>query len=60
MTKELDVLLSSIEQPGGFRDASTVSHKKSVETAEQGIQKLSEKCRIWQVMLKPLFKLSPP
>ena len=51
MTKELDMLLHSIEQPGGFRDVCTLSQKSSVEALEQGIQDLSEKCRMWRVLL---------
>ncbi|XP_062076324.1 nuclear pore complex protein NUP214 isoform X2 [Humulus lupulus] len=51
MTKELDMLLQSIEQPGGFIDACTVSHKSSVEALEQGIQTLSDKCSLWKSIM---------
>ena len=50
MTKELDTLLQSIEQPGGYRDACTVSLESSVVALEQGIGTLSDKCRVWKVM----------
>ncbi|XVF78578.1 hypothetical protein PTKIN_Ptkin14bG0145700 [Pterospermum kingtungense] len=48
MTKELDTLLESIEETGGFRDACTVSEKSSVEQLEQGLAFLSDKCRSWK------------
>ncbi|XP_020100659.1 nuclear pore complex protein NUP214-like [Ananas comosus] len=41
MAKELDILLSSIEQEGGFWDACTVLQQTSVMTLEEGLQKLS-------------------
>lgn len=50
MTKELDMLLQSIEEPGGFRDACTVNQKGSVEELERGIGTLSDRCRKWKVM----------
>ncbi|KAL5563783.1 hypothetical protein UlMin_033530 [Ulmus minor] len=50
MTKELDMLLHSIEKPGGFRDACTILQKNSVEVLEQGIGTLSDKCRKWRSM----------
>ncbi|OAY74794.1 LYR motif-containing protein [Ananas comosus] len=40
IAKELDILLSSIEQ-GGFWDACTVLQQTSVMTLEEGLQKLS-------------------
>lgn len=50
MVKELDTLLQCIEGPGGFRDACTIFQKGSVMELEQGIDTLSEKCRMWQVI----------
>lgn len=52
MTKELDALLQSIEERGGFRDACTVSQKSKVEELEQGIATLSEKCQMWRVIFR--------
>ncbi|XP_020085926.1 nuclear pore complex protein NUP214 isoform X1 [Ananas comosus] len=46
MAKELDILLSSIEQEGGFWDACTVLQQTSVMTLEEGLQKLSAISRI--------------
>lgn len=51
MTKELDKLLDSIEEAGGFRDACTTAHKSSLEALEVRMDRLSEKNRIWQVVL---------
>ncbi|XVE70344.1 hypothetical protein DITRI_Ditri10aG0065100 [Diplodiscus trichospermus] len=51
MAKELDSLLESIEETGGFRDACTVSLKSSVEALGQGIAFLSDKCRSWKNMM---------
>ncbi|XWS52366.1 hypothetical protein CRYUN_Cryun11dG0063700 [Craigia yunnanensis] len=51
MTKELDTLLESIEETGGFGDACTVFQKSSVEALEQGIAFLSDKCRSWKNMM---------
>ncbi|OMO81074.1 Nuclear pore complex protein [Corchorus capsularis] len=48
MAKELDALLESIEETGGFRDACTVFQKSSVEVLEQGIASLSDKCWRWK------------
>lgn len=50
MTKELDILLQSIEEEGGFRDACTILQKSSVELLEQGIATLSKKCQTWRVL----------
>lgn len=50
MTKELDLLLRSIEEAGGFRDACTRSLRGSIEIVEQGMDTLSKKCKIWMVM----------
>ncbi|KAK7405276.1 hypothetical protein VNO78_06480 [Psophocarpus tetragonolobus] len=46
MTKELDLLLRSIEESGGFRDACTRSLQSSIEAVEQGMDELSKKCKI--------------
>ncbi|RDX95312.1 Nuclear pore complex protein NUP214, partial [Mucuna pruriens] len=46
MTKELDLLLRSIEEGGGFRDACTRSLQNSIEAVEQGMGTLSKKCKI--------------
>lgn len=50
MANELDTLLQCIEGPGGFREACTVFQTSSVVKLEQGIDALSENCRMWQVM----------
>ncbi|KAK7247325.1 hypothetical protein RIF29_42206 [Crotalaria pallida] len=47
MTNELDQLLRSIEEAGGFRDACTRSLQSSIETVEQGMEALSKKCKMW-------------
>ncbi|KAI3683441.1 hypothetical protein L1987_83944 [Smallanthus sonchifolius] len=47
MAKELDALLDSIEQPGGFYHASVTAHKLSVAELEEGILVLSDRCRKW-------------
>lgn len=49
MAKELDMLLLSIEETGGFRDACTVFQKHKVEELEKGLGSLSEKCGMWRV-----------
>ncbi|KAM1756146.1 hypothetical protein ACFX11_005555 [Malus domestica] len=51
MTKELDMLLQSIEGAGGFRDACTVNQKGSVEELERGIETLSDRCRLWKSIM---------
>lgn len=51
MTKELDMLLQSIEETGGFRDACTVFQRQKVEELEEGIGSLSEKCGMWRVTI---------
>ncbi|OVA13799.1 Nuclear pore complex protein [Macleaya cordata] len=51
MARELDTLLSSIEEEGGFRDACTVFQKTSVLALEQGLENLSERCRVWRYTL---------
>ncbi|CAH9051123.1 unnamed protein product [Cuscuta europaea] len=48
MTRELDDLLQEIEGDGGFLDACITSQESSVITLEEGIQALSEKCRMWR------------
>lgn len=50
MTKELDMFLQSIEEPGGFRDACIVNQKSSIEELEREVGILSEGCRTWKVM----------
>lgn len=51
MTKELDMLLQSIEETGGFRDACTVFQRQKVEELEEGIGSLSEKCGMWRSIM---------
>ncbi|CAL9100044.1 unnamed protein product [Musa acuminata var. zebrina] len=46
MTKELDTLLSLIEQEGGFKDACTVLHQNSILTLEDGLKNLSQTFRM--------------
>ncbi|XP_027355036.1 nuclear pore complex protein NUP214 isoform X2 [Abrus precatorius] len=46
MTKELDLLLTSIEEAGGFRDACTRSLRSSIEAVEQRMDTLSKKTKI--------------
>ncbi|XP_019055049.1 PREDICTED: nuclear pore complex protein NUP214 isoform X2 [Nelumbo nucifera] len=48
MVKELDTLLSHIEEDGGFRDACTISQKDSIMSLEEGIDNLSDRCRVWR------------
>lgn len=49
MARKLDSLLEGIEGEGGFRDASIRAHRSSVLALEEGIESVSEKCRIWRV-----------
>ncbi|CAO2835867.1 unnamed protein product [Amaranthus hypochondriacus] len=56
MTKELDKLLDSIEEAGGFRDACTTAHKSSLEALEVRMDRLSEKNRIWQSFMEEQTK----
>ncbi|KAJ8760114.1 hypothetical protein K2173_010970 [Erythroxylum novogranatense] len=51
MAKELDALLQSIEESGGFRDACTVSQRSSVEALEEGLETVSEKCGMWKILM---------
>ncbi|KAK9170598.1 hypothetical protein Syun_002738 [Stephania yunnanensis] len=46
MAKELDTLLSYIEEEGGFRDASTIFNKSSILALERGLENLSGRCRL--------------
>nr|XP_016501123.1 PREDICTED: nuclear pore complex protein NUP214-like isoform X2 [Nicotiana tabacum] len=48
MARKLDSLLEGIEGEGGFRDASINAHRSSVLALEEGIESVSEKCRIWR------------
>ncbi|URE00171.1 hypothetical protein MUK42_20830 [Musa troglodytarum] len=48
MTKELDTLLSLIEQEGGFKDACTVLHQNSILTLEDGLKNLSQTFRMFR------------
>nr|XP_018631092.1 nuclear pore complex protein NUP214 isoform X3 [Nicotiana tomentosiformis] len=48
MARKLDSLLEGIEGEGGFRDASIRAHRSSVLALEEGIESVSEKCRIWR------------
>ncbi|XP_028796799.1 nuclear pore complex protein NUP214 isoform X2 [Neltuma alba] len=47
MTIELDLLLRSIEEAGGFTDTCTRSLVSPVERLEQGMGTLSENSKIW-------------
>ncbi|KAG4968367.1 hypothetical protein JHK87_034018 [Glycine soja] len=49
MTKELDLVLKSIEEAGGFRDSCTRSLQSSIEAVEQDMNALSKKCKILTV-----------
>ncbi|KAG5093300.1 hypothetical protein JHK84_048888 [Glycine max] len=57
MTKELDLLLKSIEEAGGFRDACTRSLRSSIEAVEQGMDALSKKCKILTDLTYQLIEL---
>ncbi|KAL5061811.1 hypothetical protein RYX36_023548 [Vicia faba] len=45
MTKELDLLLKSVEEDGGFRDACTRSLQSSIEEVEHNMDILSKQCK---------------
>ncbi|XP_060197392.1 nuclear pore complex protein NUP214 isoform X2 [Lycium barbarum] len=51
MARKLDSLLEGIEGEGGFRDASIRAHRSSVLALEEGIENVSEKCRIWRAVM---------
>ncbi|XP_027770395.1 nuclear pore complex protein NUP214 isoform X5 [Solanum pennellii] len=51
MARKLDDLLEGIEGEGGFRDASIRAHSSSVLALEEGIESVSEKCRIWRAVM---------
>ncbi|KAJ8574010.1 hypothetical protein K7X08_010521 [Anisodus acutangulus] len=51
MARKLDSLLEGIEGEGGFRDASIRAHMSSVLALEEGIESVSEKCRIWRAVM---------
>uniref|UniRef100_A0A3Q7EWX0 Uncharacterized protein n=1 Tax=Solanum lycopersicum TaxID=4081 RepID=A0A3Q7EWX0_SOLLC len=51
MARKLDDLLEGIEGEGGFRDASIRAHNSSVLALEEGIESVSEKCRIWRAVM---------
>ncbi|XP_038892124.1 nuclear pore complex protein NUP214 isoform X2 [Benincasa hispida] len=48
MCEALDMLLESIEEPGGFLDACTAFQKSSVEALELGLASLLDECQIWK------------
>ncbi|XP_021759023.1 nuclear pore complex protein NUP214-like [Chenopodium quinoa] len=48
MAKELDKLLKSIEEEGGFKDICTAAHRNSLKILEEGMNGLSERNRVWQ------------
>ncbi|KAG5568634.1 hypothetical protein H5410_064350 [Solanum commersonii] len=50
MARKLDSLLEGIEGEGGLRDASICAHRSSVLELEEGIESVSEKCRIWRIL----------
>ncbi|XP_055818482.1 nuclear pore complex protein NUP214 isoform X2 [Solanum dulcamara] len=51
MARKLHSLLEGIEGEGGFRDASISAHRSSVLALEEGIESVSEKCRIWRAVM---------
>ncbi|XP_069149411.1 nuclear pore complex protein NUP214 isoform X3 [Solanum lycopersicum] len=51
MARKLDDLLKGIEGEGGFRDASIRAQSSSVLALEEGIESVSEKCRIWRAVM---------
>uniref|UniRef100_A0A3Q7EWX9 Nuclear pore complex protein NUP214 n=1 Tax=Solanum lycopersicum TaxID=4081 RepID=A0A3Q7EWX9_SOLLC len=51
MARKLDDLLEGIEGEGGFRDASIRAQSSSVLALEEGIESVSEKCRIWRAVM---------
>ena len=55
MCEGLDMLLESIEEPGGFLDACTTFQKSSVEALELGLATLSDQCQIWRVIINYYF-----
>lgn len=55
MTKELDLLLRSIEVAGGFKDACTRSLQSSIEEVELGMDALSKKCKLLMVMFPVIY-----
>lgn len=57
MVKELDRLLLSIEQEGGFVDASTVHLKNLVFELEKGLEKLSKRSRVCKVFAPYFFTI---
>lgn len=58
MCEGLDMLLESIEEPGGFLDACTAFQKSSVEALERGLASLSDECQIWKVIVNCYFIFS--
>ncbi|KAJ7954552.1 Nuclear pore complex protein [Quillaja saponaria] len=51
MTRELDILLESIEEAGGYVDACTISLRSPIEELEQGMEILSEKSKTWRSLV---------
>ncbi|CAN4124342.1 unnamed protein product [Withania somnifera] len=51
MARKLDSLLEGIEGEGGFIYASIRAHTSSVLALEEGIESVSEKCRIWRAVM---------
>ncbi|KAF5187282.1 Nuclear pore complex protein [Thalictrum thalictroides] len=59
MAKELDALLSCIEGEGGFRDVCIIFQESSVTKVEQGLENLTERCKVWKSKMVERFEGMP-